>query len=110
MMLNTPYKIGAKVFANRISSIAQQLISHHQSGFLHSSSIHCSLWMTSKMIYLAQCSDLEYIFMKADIMKAFDSIEWECLLAVLEKSNFSGYFLKYLKAIVGSANSKIYYR
>jgi retron-type reverse transcriptase len=91
--LNTAYKICAKAYQIQITSIAQRLFSTHQSGFLPGRSIHWTLMMTNEMVYHAKLKELNYILMKADVIKAYNSIEWAYLLAILKEANFPVFYL-----------------
>jgi hypothetical protein len=79
-LLNTPYKIATKAFAERIKKIAMKVISQHQSGFLLGRSIHRTLLMNNEMVYREKASEEDFIFMKLDAIKAFDSVEWDFLI------------------------------
>jgi hypothetical protein len=77
--LNTPYKIGAKALSLGLASVAKQIISTSQSGFLLGRSIHRSLLLNEEMMYHAKMAEVEFFLMSADIVKVFDSVEWDFL-------------------------------
>jgi hypothetical protein len=74
MTLNTSYKICAKAYQGWLTSISQRLISAHQSEFLPGRLLHRTLMMTNEMVYHAQMKEIQYVLMKADVIKAYDLV------------------------------------
>lgn len=52
----------------------------------------------TKAIHKVKLATEDFIFMKLDIKKAFDSLEWEFLFAVLENFGFGPCFINYIRA------------
>jgi hypothetical protein len=101
------HKIGTKAFAKRIKLIAMKVVSQHQNGFLPERLIFKTLLMNNEMLHLAKASGEDYTFLKLDAIKAFDSIEWDYLIQILEHIEFPDYTLSFVKAILGTASSRL---
>lgn len=106
-LLNVAYKIAAKAFQLRLTPVMQRLISPQQFAFLPGRNIHHSLLMLGEMLQQAVSSGEEYVLLKLDVIKAFDSLEWPFLLAVIERMGMEGILSKFLKAGFASASSSI---
>lgn len=106
-LLNSVYKIFTKLFQLRLSPILQKLISANQSAFLPGRSIHHSILLTNELLHLVRILGEDFIFLKLDMVKAFDKVDWKFLYALLRKLGFGDKFVKFVLAITASANSKI---
>lgn len=106
-LLNVAYKIGAKAFQNRLTPLLQRLISPQQFAFLPGRNIHHSLLLLGEMLQQAASSGEEHVLLKLDVIKAFDSLEWPFLLAVVERMGMSGLLTKFLKAGFATASSSV---
>lgn len=106
-LLNTCYKIGAKAFQSRLSPILQRIISYQQSAFLPGRNIHHSLLLIGEMLQQAHESGEEHILLKLDISKAFDRLEWEFILAVVDRTGLTGLLTKFLRSGFRTASSHI---
>lgn len=106
-LLNTCYKIGAKAFQRRLSPILQRIISYQQSAFLPGRNIHHSLLLIGEMLHQAHESGEEHILMKLDISKAFDRLEWDFIIAVVERTGLAGLLTKFLRSGFKTASSHI---
>lgn len=67
--------------------------------------IHHALLLTTKAIHRARATTKNFIFMKLDIKKVFDSLEWGFLFATLESFGFGPLFISYIKASTVGATS-----
>lgn len=106
-LLNVAYKIGAKALQRRLTPILQRTISPQQSAFLPGRNIHRSLVMLGEMLHQANLSGEEHLLLKLDVVKAFDRLEWPFLMALLEKSGFSGTLTGFLRASFAHPSSAI---
>lgn len=106
-LLNTVYKIGAKAMQRRISPLLQRIISPQQAAFLPGRNIHHTLLLLAEMLHQAQQSGEEFVLMKLDVRKAFDSMEWPFILATVERAGMTGMLSSFLKASFSSASSTV---
>lgn len=106
-LLNTVYKLGAKVMQRRLTPILQRIIAPQQFAFLPGRNIHHSLILLGEMLDQAAATGEEYVLLKMDVIKAFDRINWAYLLALLDKSGMSGTLSKFVKASFAEAGSAV---
>lgn len=106
-LLNTIYKIGAKAIQRRVTPILQRIISPEQSAFLPGRNIHHTLFLLSEMLHQAKKLGHDHILLKLDVCKAFKSMEWQYILATVEKAGMNGILSGFLKASFRSASSNI---
>lgn len=97
-LLNLIYKISTKAYQIWLTSILQRFISQEQSPFIKGETIHHSLMMKNEVLAEASCHDEDYIYLKLDVIKAFNCIEWAFLLTILRKFGFRPCFLTFVKA------------
>lgn len=91
----------------RLSPILNEFITDQQFAFLSGHSIHHALLLTNESVHATIRSHLQYVFMKMDIVKAFDMLEWNFMFQVLQKVGFKLNFINFIKALTSNANSTI---
>ena len=88
-LCNTIYKIFSKILANRLKAIMPKLISEEQTGFVPGRSILDGILIIQEVIHSAVIDKEPCMFMKLDIQKAYDMVDWRFLCKVLEAFGFS---------------------
>lgn len=88
-LCNTIYKIYSKVIANRLKVIMPKIISEEQTGFVPGRSILDGILIIQEVIHSAVIDKEACMFMKLDIQKAYDMVDWRFLCKVLEAFGFS---------------------
>ena len=78
-MLNTVYKIGSGVIANRIKKVLPTLINNDQTGFIAGRYIGENIKLLFDIMEYAEENDIPGLFLLIDFEKAFDSISWNFL-------------------------------
>ncbi|CAM6129180.1 unnamed protein product [Calypogeia fissa] len=106
-LLNTEYKICSTTMEESTSSMAQDYVSMEQSAFLPGRQIHHSILLTNELPHRAKLSGQDYIFLKLDVFKAFDRVEWDFLFAYLHKAGFGLRFINFIQAIYQNATSQV---
>jgi hypothetical protein len=107
-LANFQFKIITKILADRLSLIAPKIISDHQRGFIPGRNISDCVIVTSEAInVLSKKCFAGNIALKIDIKKAFDSIDWTFLLAVLKQFGFNDLFCNWISEILHSARLSI---
>lgn len=106
-LLNTIYKIHAKAMKRGLTPILHRIISPQQSAFLPGGNIHHSLLLLSEMLQQAHLTGEDYILMKLDVHKAFETMDWTYILATVERAGMNGMLFRFLKAIFSSTSSNI---
>jgi len=99
-LCNALYKIIAKVLENRFRPLMNKWISLKQAAFVHSRFITDNALTAFEILHhmcykhKGKTSD---IALKFDISKAFDSVSWSYLEAILTKTWFSSQWVSLLK-------------
>lgn len=107
-LANFIFKIIPKILSDRLASIAPKLISHQQNGFVRGRQIHNSIGITSECFnMLDRKNHGGNIAIKIDIAKAFDTLDWDFLLKVLQAFGFCSTFIKWINSILQSAKLSI---
>jgi len=90
------YKICSKLIVNRLSAVLRRLVSEEQGAFLPGRSIFENICLTQEFRG-------GNIMMKIDMAKAYDTVDWEFLLKVLNVFGFSLGFCKLISNCVSSS-------
>ncbi len=106
-LLNTDYKIATKVLSNRLKSILPKLIHPDQVGYVQGRNIAEALRTLQDIMAHTKLHNLPGILICIDFEKAFDSLEWNFLDAVLDKYNFGPSFKKWINTIYKDISSCI---
>ncbi|KAL5571536.1 hypothetical protein UlMin_021133 [Ulmus minor] len=87
---NLVYKVIAKLLADRIKPLLQDLICPTQGAFVSSRSIHDNSDIIQEVIHSMKkkSGQVGYVAMKIDLQKAYDRLNWEFLFAVLKAFGF----------------------
>ena len=88
-LCNTIYKIFAKILANRLKPLLSKVISEEQTGFVPGRSILDGIITIQETIHSAQKTKKACMFMKLDIQKAYDMVDWRFLCKTLEAFGFA---------------------
>ena len=88
-LINSMVKIITKMLAIRLVPHLNELVSHAQNAFIRKRCIHDNFIYVQRVIQLLHKKKKPALFIKLDISKAFDSIEWPYLLEVLKALGFS---------------------
>ena len=78
-LLNTDYKIIAKVMANRLKIFLHEIINDDQTGFMKGRNIGCNIRTIIDLIEYCNGNDIPGSIVLLDIEKTFDSVEHDYL-------------------------------
>lgn len=107
-LANFLFKIITRIVADRLEPIASRIISPNHSAFLQGRSIVDPIVLTSECVNLLdrKCKRGN-VAIKFDISKAFDTLDWNYLLQVLQSFGFNATFVSYIHNILRSAHISI---
>lgn len=89
-LVGSIYKILAKVLACRMKTVVGKVIGDAQSDFTKGLSILDGVVVLNEIVEDARKSKSKTLLFKVDFAKAYDSIDWEYLLGMLQLLNFPG--------------------
>ncbi|KAL2610767.1 hypothetical protein R1flu_022459 [Riccia fluitans] len=107
-LLNTYYKIIAKILATRLQLILPGIISPQQTGFIQGRNMMdniLSFWLTNDILIQQKRSGL---FLKLDFEKAFDWVEHDYLWDTMNKLGFGELFIRLVQGLTEGAQTLIH--
>ncbi|CAI5458224.1 unnamed protein product [Closterium sp. Yama58-4] len=87
-LLSFTYKVLARVVADRINRVLNEVISPEQYGFLPGRRLSDAVGLVAYVIDAAKNEQADWYFLLVDFQKAFDSVSRNYLFLVLEKMGF----------------------
>ena len=96
-LLNTDYKILAKILASRLQKVLPCIIHGDQTGFLKGRYIGENIRLFLDSIEFCKKYSIKGIVFSIDFEKAFDSVEWNFLDICLSKFGFGSTFKSFVK-------------
>jgi hypothetical protein len=106
-LTNVCLKFLTKLAANRLHDKILGCIHKNQYGFLRNRSIQDCIAWSFEYLHLCHCSKKPIIILKLDFAKAFDTIEHEAILQVMENMGFNKLWLSWIKEILSTGTSSI---
>ncbi|KAJ3691840.1 hypothetical protein LUZ61_021004 [Rhynchospora tenuis] len=100
-------KLISKVLANRLAAFMPMLIANSQTGFIKGRLIAENFTVARELVTTLN-NQLEPAFLlKLDFRKAFDSVSWPFLFAILTQRGFPQLFISWIKLLFYTATSSI---
>lgn len=99
LLLNSDYKVFAKIIALRLEKVISQLVHMDQTGFIQNRCLFDNVRRLLNVIFSASQVAYPVIAVSLDAEKAFDRVEWLYLLSVLQKMNFGPKFINMVKML-----------
>ena len=106
-LLNVDYKIGSKAFASRLQLILPSILNSDQTCSVPGRSRFENLMLARDSIDYCQEKKLPLALSKIDQEKAFDRVNWDFLLKVLERMNFGPNFMCFIKTMYTDVSCQI---
>ena len=95
-LLSVMYKLASSAIANRLKTVLEVLICKAQTGFLKGRFIGDSTRLVYDIMHHLEHNNLSGQLMLVDFQKAFDSVSWAFLMAILKYLNFGDSFRKWI--------------
>lgn len=107
-LANFQFKVVAKILAHRLAIISMRIVSINQMGFLRECNISDCVIIASEASNLLDKNNFGgNLALKVDIRKAFDTLDWNFLLLLLQHFGFNTTFCNWISVILHSARLSI---
>lgn len=106
-VLNSDFKILAKILANRLKDFLPKIIETNQAYAVKGTDITDTINNVRDMISYMEAEKKSGYVISLDLEKAFDRVEHEFLFDILKKIGFGENFIKWIKVLYKGAMSKI---
>ncbi len=106
-LLESIYKILAKLLAGRLQAILPSIICPNQTGFVEGRSILDNVFIAQESLSWAEESNQDLVLLLLDFEKAFDKIEWGFLFGALEKLGFGSTWIRWIRAMYKGVTSSV---
>ncbi|GAU17884.1 hypothetical protein TSUD_330100 [Trifolium subterraneum] len=106
-LVGSLYKILAKVLANRLRLVMGSVISESQTAFVRDRQILDGILIANEVVDEARRTKKELLIFKVDFEKAYDSVDWGYLDAVMGRMNFPTLWRKWIKECVSTATASV---
>lgn len=96
LLLNSSVKLITKLLANKLQLVITSLIHKNQYGFIKSRTIQDCLAWAFEYLHLCHHSTKEIVIIKLDFEKAFDKIELQSMLTLMEAKGFGHKWMEWM--------------
>ncbi|XP_021979400.1 uncharacterized protein LOC110875513 [Helianthus annuus] len=100
-------KIISKVLANRVKKVSNSIISSSQSAFISGRNIIDGPLVINEIVGWAKKTKKEIFVFKADIEKAYDTLNWKFLISILTHMGFPSKWKNWVMGILFSGRGSI---
>ncbi|WKA02253.1 hypothetical protein VitviT2T_020466 [Vitis vinifera] len=106
-LLGGLYKLLAKVLANRLKKVIGKVVSPAQNAFVMGRQILDASLIANEVIDSWQKRKEKGVICKLDIEKAYDSLNWQFLMKVLQKMGFGQKWLGWMWSCISTARFSV---
>lgn len=106
-LLKCVIKIFSKILATYLAPHLQEMIGDTQTGFFARRSALDGVAIVQEMIHHCRKTDREGYLVKLDFEKAYDKVDWECILETLSNRGFSPKWIKWISFWLNSAKVSV---
>lgn len=107
ILIHAIAKIIAKVLAIHLSPHMHALVSNTQSAFIKTRSIHANFMYVRNIARRLHKRKTPSLLLKLDIRKAFDSVQCEYIIGLLQKSGFPDKFRNWTTTLICTSSSRV---
>ncbi|PNX82715.1 cysteine-rich receptor-like protein kinase [Trifolium pratense] len=106
-LVGSLYKILAKVLANRLRQVIGSVISESQTAFVKNRQILDGILIANEVVDEARNFKKDLLLFKVDFEKAYDSVDWGYLDAVMGRMAFPNLWRKWIRECVCTATASV---
>jgi hypothetical protein len=106
-LVGSLYKILAKLLANRLRMVIGSVISETQTAFVKDRQILDGILIANEVVDEARRLKKELLLFKVDFEKAYDSVDWGYLDAVMGKMGFPSLWRKWIRECISTATASV---
>ncbi|GJX42295.1 RNA-directed DNA polymerase, eukaryota, reverse transcriptase zinc-binding domain protein [Tanacetum coccineum] len=106
-LIGSLYKIIAKILANRLVGVLDNIVSEVQSAFIADRQILDGPFILNEVLQWCKTKVKQAMIFKVDFEKAFDSVRWDFLDDVLRKFGFGDTWCKWIQCCLKSSRGSI---
>jgi hypothetical protein len=99
-LLNCSYKIFTKVLTNRLGRVIDRLVASNQTTFIKGGYILESVVTAHEVVHSVHQGKKQGVVLKLDYEKAYDKVNWQYLLDILEKRGFGKRWIEWIRRIL----------
>ena len=93
--------------ANRLKQAIGEVVSEYQHAFIRNRQILDAALIASETVDSRLKVNIPGLLLKLDIEKAFDHVNWDCLISVMSKMGFGQKWIKWISWCISTANFSI---
>ena len=106
-LMGSLYMLLAKVLANRLKKVMHKLINKAQNAFVEGRQIMDVSLMANKVIDTMLKRKEKEVLCKLDIKKAYEQINWNCILKVMQKMGFGTKWIRWIKRCITTSSFSV---
>ena len=106
-ILNTCYKLFAKVLGLRLQKILPEIIHASQTGFMQERSIMDNIYMFWEATAVAVKTEQKLAILLLDFEKAYDRVDWNFLEGIMYRLGFTEYWIRGVSCLYKNAYSQV---
>jgi hypothetical protein len=106
-LIHSVAKLLAKVLSSRLAPHMAEIVGSQQSAFIRGCCLHDNFQLVHCTARKLHALKRDSIFLKLDITKAFDTVDWAFLLEVLTKLGFGRRWISMVCGLLGTTSTRV---
>jgi Reverse transcriptase (RNA-dependent DNA polymerase) len=106
-LINYSVKIITKALTERLTPLMDNLISHTQTAYIKGRYILDNIVCAHETLHSIKKNNIKYFLFKIDFEKAFDKVNWQFLLEILEGRNFGSRWINWIQHLLYSSRTYV---